>query len=62
MVDWSDRNDNLVISDFWGLYTKTARSYLLFFLDWIPSYTVGEGVYSFEVNGERIEFKGKVLK
>jgi|JI9StandDraft_1071089.scaffolds.fasta_scaffold00752_29 hypothetical protein len=62
MLDWSDKNDNLVISDFFGRYTETARTYLLFFLEWIPSYTVGTGIYSLTINGETIEFSATVLK
>jgi hypothetical protein len=54
--------NELVITDFFGDYTTASRSYIFFFLDWIPGYTVGKGNYSFTINGEIIKFLEKILK
>ncbi|EOQ89743.1 hypothetical protein LEP1GSC202_1327 [Leptospira yanagawae serovar Saopaulo str. Sao Paulo = ATCC 700523] len=61
-VDWKDKNENLILSEFYGHYFDDDWSPYAFLINLIPNQIVGTGIFRFQINDEVVEFRANARK
>ncbi|TGL65281.1 hypothetical protein [Leptospira jelokensis] len=61
-VDWKDKNENLILSKFYGQYFDNDWSPYAFLINLIPNQIVGIGIFRFQINEQVVEFRANARK
>lgn len=61
-INWSNTEQNLIITNFVSEYKSDDWSPYAFILNWFPTKHVGYGKFSFSVDGENIDFRSSAQK